>query len=120
MTGDSRESGRPEGEHVEISSGSSSVVTPIALDAEDTLSVEYIKITYNGSAGETLTLYDESDGVSAGGLSDKRERFDLAPNERIIIDSAVYDDFEDGVTIQPAGNSDAAIQVTVGGYKVTA
>lgn len=107
---------------ITIGSGSGSVETVLDLRDEASLDIEYIKVDYNGGAttAAEVILYDESDGTSSGNLDRDIEGFQLAAGaDRIVIDDPSLDQIENDVVVEPDGNQDAAVQITVGGQAIT-
>lgn len=107
---------------ITISGGASSPETVLDLREASTLRIEYIKVDYNGdatSAGQ-LILYDETDGTPSADLDRDIEGFQLAASaDRVVVDDPSLDDVERDIIVEPDGNQDAAVQLTIGGTAVT-
>lgn len=121
MVEDDRGSRRPNTETLSVSANSSSSADVLSLSDNETFQIEWIKIEYSssGSTEGKIELNDDPTGTSAGDLSSPKDSFLVRSSDRIILDNPVYGSFESGIVLNPDGNHDAEVIVTIGGYFIT-
>jgi len=121
MPEDNRNSSRVTSETVTVASGSGTPQTIIDLAPEQTLAIGYLKLEYAsaGTVESELVLYDEPDGTASADLDDDIEGFFLSGSDREIVDDPYLSEIEDDLVVEPDGNSDADIKITVGGALIT-
>ena len=121
MASDDRSSYKKRTAVLDLASGTSVVQTVENLRPEETFAIDYIKVEYDSGGGvaSDLEFYDDPDGTSAGNLNNRFEKFKIQGGDRIIIDDVTYDDVEDDILINPDGNQDAEVTITVSGRVVT-
>ena len=120
MTEDSRKSGVPSGDVQIIPSGDGGLHTAVDLRNEETLSIAEIEVQYeaSGTNEAVVELHDEPDSTTGGNEDNLIEKFHISPGETINPDM-VWPDVENDVLVTTAGNLDAEIVVTIGGYLTT-
>ena len=120
MVEDTRTSMKPRSEVVTIESGDTAAFTALSLRPEETMAVEEIRVQYgpSGTANSSVELFDSTEVDDSYDLSDKLDKFIMQPGDEKNPDME-WDDIEENVVIQPDGNSDGPIVVTIGGYITT-
>lgn len=121
MASDDRNSYKKRTVVHDLASGAGSVETVQNLRPEETFAIDYIKVEYDsgGSVASDLEFYDDPDGTAAVDLNDRFEKFKIQAGDRITIDDVTYDDVEDDILINPDGNQDDEVTITISGRVVT-
>jgi len=121
MSRDGRATGSPDSDTTTLAAGDGGTNGVVSLREEEVMSVSMVRLQYssNGTTQSVISMYDEAEGTAPGDLSDKVDEFHLSPGDEITIEEATYRDIEDDVLVEPDGNQDAEIVVTIGGYPVT-
>lgn len=121
MAEDAREGRSVVSNSLTLPSGATEPDTVLPIRDEETVSVQYLRIQYVGSASveETLTLYNEQEGTGSAELGDDVDQFFVTAGDHIVIEEPTYEDITDGLIVEPNGDGDGQIVVTVGGVKVT-
>lgn len=120
MVEDARTSRKPRSETVTIASGVNDPVVALSLRDEEKFSLEEMRIQYSpsGTTESTVEVFDDTEEDGSFSLDDKVDEFVLTGSDEKNPDMK-WDDIEENVVIDPDGNSDAPIVVTVGGYIIT-
>lgn len=121
MAEDNRKGRSIVSETITLPSGATEPATIFPLRSEETVAPSFVRIDYRaaGTVEEALTLYDEEDGTGSAELTDDLDQFFVSGGDEVLIEDPVYEDITEGLIVEPDGDGDAEIVVTVGGVKVT-